>query len=84
MRGAIFDGFPRNLVQATALDAITRTTGRHRPGSADPELEDDDAMRRITGGGVCRSCGAVYHIDFQPAEARGRVRCGRRRRLYQH
>ncbi len=29
-------------------------------------IEDDEAMRRITGRRVCRSCGAVYHVDFNP------------------
>lgn len=69
-RGAIFDGFPRNLVQATALDAITEPLG----GIALVPLiglEDDDAMRRITGRRVCRSCGAVYHIDFNPPKQEG-------------
>jgi len=70
VRGAIFDGFPRNLVQATALDAITEPLG----GIALVPLiglEDDDAMRRITGRRVCRSCGAVYHIDFNPPKQEG-------------
>ena len=69
-RGAIFDGFPRNLTQATALDAITEPLG----GIAVVPLiglEDDDAMRRITGRRVCRSCGAVYHIDFNPPKQEG-------------
>jgi adenylate kinase len=69
-RGAIFDGFPRNLAQATALDAITDPLG----GIALVPLiglEDDDAMRRITGRRVCRSCGAVYHIDFNPPKQEG-------------
>ena len=68
--GAIFDGFPRNLVQATALDAITGPLG----GIALVPLiglEDDESMRRITGRRVCRSCGAVYHIDFNPPAKEG-------------
>lgn len=64
-RGAIFDGFPRNLQQAVALDAITAADG----GIAKVpmvHIEDDEAMRRITGRRVCRTCGAVYHVDFNP------------------
>ena len=28
-------------------------------------------MRRITGRRVCRSCGAVYHVDFNPSQVDG-------------
>jgi adenylate kinase len=70
-RGAIMDGFPRNLVQARAFDEITSADGGVDlvPLIA---LEDDEAMRRITGRRVCRSCGAVYHIDFNPPKQEGR------------
>ena len=62
-RGAIMDGFPRNLVQAKAFDELTHPNGGV---SLAPliALDDDEAMRRITGRRVCRSCGAVYHIEF--------------------
>ncbi len=66
-RGAIMDGFPRNLVQAKAFDALTNTDGGV---SLAPliALDDDEAMLRITGRRVCRSCGAVYHIEFNPPQ----------------
>jgi adenylate kinase len=28
-------------------------------------------MRRITGRWVCRTCGAVYHVDFNPPKVAG-------------
>jgi adenylate kinase len=64
-RGAIMDGFPRNLAQAKAFDALANPDGGV---SLAPliALEDDEAMRRITGRRVCRRCGAVYHIEFNP------------------
>jgi adenylate kinase len=68
--GAIFDGFPRNLAQASALDIMTEPDG----GIARAPLiyiEDDEAMRRITGRRVCRTCGAVYHVDFNPPRVAG-------------
>lgn len=63
--GAIMDGFPRNLDQAAAFDAMVAPYGGV---SIVPMIyiEDDEAMRRITGRRVCRSCGAVYHVDFNP------------------
>lgn len=70
IRGAIFDGFPRNLPQAVALDELAAPHGGiHRVPLI--SLEDDEAMRRITGRRVCRTCGAVYHVDFNPPKVEG-------------
>lgn len=69
-QGAIFDGFPRNLKQAVALDGLTAAEGGIRRAPL-ISLEDDEAMRRITGRRVCRSCGAVYHVDFNPPKVAG-------------
>ena len=69
-KGAIMDGFPRNLFQARAFDAMTSETG----GVGLVPLitiSDEEAMRRITGRRVCRSCGEVYHVDFNPSQQEG-------------
>jgi adenylate kinase len=69
-RGAILDGFPRNLIQATALDEMTAAYGGV---SLAPliSIDDEEAVRRITGRRVCRSCGAVYHVEFNPPRKAG-------------
>ena len=68
--GAIFDGFPRNLKQVVALDELLADVGGI---SMVPMLSvnDDEVMRRITGRRVCRACGAVYHIEFNPPKIDG-------------
>jgi adenylate kinase len=69
-RGAIMDGFPRNLVQATAFDKMTAPFG----GVAVAPLinvEDDETIRRITGRRTCRTCGAIYHLIFSPPKLDG-------------
>lgn len=68
--GAIFDGFPRNLDQAVALDEMTASDGGLRCVPL-IYLEDDEALRRITGRRVCRTCGAVYHVEFNPPKVEG-------------
>ncbi|MBI3957315.1 MAG: adenylate kinase [Chloroflexi bacterium] len=70
LQGAILDGFPRNLIQAEALDQMTAPYGGV---SLVPliHISDEDAMLRITGRRVCRSCGAVYHIEFNPPKKEG-------------
>lgn len=68
--GAIFDGFPRALKQATALDEMVDPMGGL---DIVPliSLDDEEVMRRITGRRVCRSCGEVYHVDYKPPQVEG-------------
>ncbi len=68
--GAIFDGFPRALPQATALDGMIDPLGGL---TIVPQisLDDEEVMRRITGRRVCRGCGEVYHVDFKPPKVEG-------------
>ncbi|MEZ4860698.1 MAG: adenylate kinase [Caldilineaceae bacterium] len=69
-QGAILDGFPRNLVQAKALDEMTAPYGGITLAPL-ITLDDEEAMRRITGRRVCRSCGAVFHVDYNPPQKPG-------------
>lgn len=68
--GAILDGFPRNLAQASALDTVVAPYGGIALAPL-ISLEDDEALRRITGRRVCRTCGAVYHVDYNPPKKVG-------------
>jgi adenylate kinase len=70
-KGAIFDGFPRNLIQAVALDQLTAADGGIRRVLMF-NLDDDEAMRRITGRRTCRTCGTAYHIDYNPPKVEGK------------
>lgn len=70
VNGAILDGFPRNLVQASALDKIIAEYGGVTSAPL-ISLSDDEAVLRITGRRVCRTCGAVYHTEFNPPKKAG-------------
>lgn len=70
-KGAIFDGFPRNLNQAVALDQLLAADGGLRRVILF-NLDDEDAMQRVTGRRTCRICGTVYHIDFNPPKVEGK------------
>ncbi len=63
--GAILDGFPRNLVQAEAFRKMVEPYGGVDVAPL-VHIDDEVAIERITGRRVCRSCGAVYHIEFNP------------------
>lgn len=69
-RGAIMDGFPRNLVQTAAFDKVTAPFGGVRVVPL-INVEDDETIRRITGRRSCRTCGAVYHVTLNPPKVEG-------------
>lgn len=66
-RGALMDGFPRNLVQAQAFDEMVAPLGGV---STVPMLTitDEEAIERISGRRSCPSCGAGYHTLFKPPQ----------------
>ena len=74
-KGAILDGFPRNLVQAQALGEMT---AEHGGIDVVPffQLEDDVVTKRITGRRVCRNCDRVYHLTFNPPSGEKCDGCG--------
>ena len=65
-KGFILDGFPRTEEQAKALDAILKDLVIELNGVVDITVPDKDLISRITGRRICRSCGATYHVSFNP------------------
>lgn len=59
--GFLLDGFPRNLIQAQALD---NSCGVDKMFNI--EISDEEAIHRIAGRRIC-SEGHVYHIKFKPS-----------------
>lgn len=68
--GAIMDGFPRNLIQAAAFDQMTAPYGGVHVTPL-IQVDDDETIRRITGRRSCRTCGAVYHVLYNPPKVEG-------------
>ncbi len=68
--GAILDGFPRNLHQTVALDEMLAPYGGVRVVPLFT-VDDDVVVERISGRRVCRNCGAVYHVKFNPPKKDG-------------
>ena len=66
LNGFILDGYPRNLIQADALDSMTTLT--HVIVLSIP---DEESIHRLSQRRVCADCGATYHLDFQPPQQTG-------------
>ncbi|MFQ5442086.1 MAG: adenylate kinase [Thermodesulfobacteriota bacterium] len=64
--GFILDGFPRNVSQADALDAILGDMGKNIDCVIGIEVERKELVRRLSGRRVCKKCGTSYHIIFSP------------------
>lgn len=80
--GFVLDGFPRNLVQAEALEGVLRELGMELDAAVNIEAGTDTVVRRLSGRRQCRQCGAVYNLVFnQPPDPDMCPKCGRE--LYQ-
>lgn len=65
-RGYILDGFPRTVVQAEALDAITGEAGKPLDLVIDLEVPEQIVIERISKRRVCGDCGTNYSVDAPP------------------
>jgi adenylate kinase len=64
--GVIFDGFPRTVGQAKALDGILGDMDRAVHKVLALEVGEDDIVDRITGRRVAKASGQEYHIRYNP------------------
>ncbi|MFF4343601.1 adenylate kinase [Kitasatospora sp. NPDC001540] len=70
--GFLLDGFPRNLGQAEALDAILAENGIALDGVLDLEVPEDEVVKRIAGRRLCRNDGShVFHVVYNPPKTEG-------------
>ncbi len=60
--GFILDGFPRNLAQARALDALLAELGKPLDAVVQMDVDYDELTRRISGRRTCADCGKVFNV----------------------
>lgn len=70
-QGFLFDGYPRNIVQAKALDEFLNSNGKHMDAILYIDADVDLLSARIAGRRVCKSCGNVYHIQYKKPKVEG-------------
>ncbi|MBD0745589.1 adenylate kinase [Streptomyces sp. CBMA152] len=70
--GFLLDGFPRNVVQAEALDEALKTDGVKLDAVLDLEVPEDEVVKRIAGRRICRTDSAhVFHVAYNAPKAEG-------------
>lgn len=75
--GFILDGFPRNMMQAQALDSMLAKIKRPLDAAILIAVDFDILIQRITGRRTCVSCGTLFNIYSSPSRLSDRCdRCG--------
>ena len=76
-QGVIFDGFPRTLGQAEALDKAFAKQGKQIDKVVYIKVPDEELMGRLGGRWICRSCQTPYHEIAAPPKVKGKCdQCG--------
>jgi adenylate kinase len=70
-KGLLFDGFPRTLDQAVALDALLKSNGREVSAVIYLNVPDEEVVQRLTGRRMCPSCNSIYHVVGMPPKKEG-------------
>lgn len=75
--GFILDGFPRNMMQAEALNSMLTKLNKPLDAAILMTVDFDILIQRITGRRTCESCGALFNIYSSPSRMEERCdRCG--------
>jgi adenylate kinase len=76
-KGAILDGFPRNIKQAKALDKAMTKLSRAIDKVTYIKVSEGELLKRLGGRWICRKCQAPYHEVDSPPKVAGKCdRCG--------
>ncbi|MCR1934496.1 adenylate kinase [Clostridium tepidum] len=70
--GFLLDGFPRTVAQAEALDEFLKGINNDLDVALLIKVPEGFILERMTGRRVCTSCGASYHIRFNPPKVEGK------------
>jgi adenylate kinase len=62
--GYIFDGFPRTVAQAEALDNVLKGLSTKLDAVVSINVPEDEVVKRLSGRRTCKNCGTLYHIIY--------------------
>ncbi len=75
--GVMFDGFPRNVPQAKALDDALAERAKKIDRALLISARDEELVSRLSGRWICRQCGRLFHERFDPPAEAGKCdACG--------
>ncbi|NTU62554.1 MAG: adenylate kinase [Chloroflexi bacterium] len=69
--GVLFDGFPRTVAQAEALDKLLGERGGRIEKVLFIHAPEDVLLDRLGNRWTCKQCGAVYNLNSKPPKVAG-------------
>jgi adenylate kinase len=69
--GFLLDGFPRTIAQAEALDEVLSKMNSGLDRVINIQVDPGILVERAVGRRICKSCGATYHVSFNPPSTEG-------------
>lgn len=69
--GFLLDGFPRTVAQAVSLDAELDKEGTSLDKVVNIDVDSNILVDRAVGRRVCKTCGATYHVKYNPPKVDG-------------
>lgn len=69
--GVIFDGFPRTIAQAEALDRLLEERGGQIEKVVFIDAPEEVLLQRLGDRYTCKRCGAVYNANSNPPKVAG-------------
>jgi len=77
MSGCVFDGFPRTIEQARALDKMLASRGEAIDKAIYIAVPEKELLQRLGGRWICRKCQTPYHQVTSPPKVTGKCdKCG--------
>ncbi|ARC83698.1 adenylate kinase family protein [Clostridium argentinense CDC 2741] len=70
--GFLLDGYPRTVNQAESLKNFLKEKGEELDTALLIAVPKEYIIDRMTGRRVCLSCGASYHVKFNPTKVEGK------------
>ncbi len=67
----ILDGFPRSVAQAQTLAMMLSERDKAVDKVVAITVPDEEIVKRISGRRTCRTCGAMYHVIYDPPRNSG-------------
>ncbi|MGI8317282.1 adenylate kinase [Halobacillus mangrovi] len=71
-KGFLLDGFPRTIAQAEALENLLNDMDESLDYVLHIDVPQDQLVERLTGRRICPTCGATYHVVFNPPKEEGK------------
>lgn len=69
--GFLLDGFPRTIAQADALQTLLKDMKTSIDYVLHVDVPESILVERLTGRRVCPTCGATYHVMYNPPQVEG-------------